>query len=460
MGFATSEFTRDKVGFLSVEGQLVESFDDQADVGDERQWLVWLTSEATQREDGREQLAAALITHCRDKGIQAPGRDQARGVAAHAMQDFERLLCHRVADQLGDAAGQLAALLPETGADDWLFAELRSEVTPIDLRSLARELDDIMSLQALGLPTDLAADAADRVWLRALLTEVEKLTAVRRLCLPADLLTGFPADLVAAWSARAAKAQPEELRALPQPVRVTLLSALCTVRREEITDLLGQALIGLLHQIRARAEHRLGGAADDVSLPSTMRDVLLLELAKAAVEHPDDTVRTALFPIAGEPLLKQLMRDSAARAAEHTRRKRMVLRGTYSPCHQQLFRLLLASLEFRSRDPDCWPVLAALGELTGDYTACWGRGRFYEPGHSVPLEDVVPPEWQPAVLDREGRIERIAYEFCVLVSLRDRLCTRQIYLADGCRWNEPRSAGTASPLRARHAEVRWPTQDR
>ncbi|RKT82163.1 hypothetical protein SAMN05421805_11178 [Saccharopolyspora antimicrobica] len=456
MGFAASEFTRDKVGFLSVEGQLVESLDEQVDVGDERQWLAWLTAEATRRQDGREQLATALIAHCRDKGIQAPAHDQARGVAAHALQDFERLLCHRVVDQLGDAAGQLEELLPEPGTGSgWLLAELRSEVTPIDLRSLARELDDIMSLQALGLPTDLAADSADRVWLRSLLTEVEKLTALRRLCLPADLLTGFPAELVAAWSARAADAQPEQLQALPQPVRVTLLSALCAVRRAEITDLLGHALIGLLHQIRARAEHRLGGAADDVPLPGTTRDVLLFDLVKAAVENPDDTVRAALYPIAGEPLLKQLMRDSAARAAEHARRKRAVLRGTYSACHQQLLRLLLASLEFRSREPGCWPLLAALGELVGEYTACWGRGRFYEAGHCAQLEDVVPPEWQSAVVDREGRVERIAYEFCVLVSLRDQLCTRQIYLAHGHRWGEPPPV----PARARHAEVRWPAQD-
>ncbi|KAA5830133.1 hypothetical protein ABT337_10085 [Saccharopolyspora hirsuta] len=443
VGFAASEFTRDTAGFLFLEGQLVEAFDGPVDVGDERQWLAWLAAESARSGCGREQLATALVAHCHDEGIQVPGPDQARCVAANALQDFEVLLCHRVADRLGDAAEQLEELLAEAAAGrGWLLAELRSEVGPIDLRSLVRELDDIMSLQALGLPTDLAA-GSDHCWLRALLTEAEKLTAVRRLRLPADVFADFPAELVAAWGARAAGAQTGELQALPRAVRVTLLSALCEVRRAEITDLLGHALVGLLHQIRARAELRLGAAADDVSLPSPMRDVLLLKLVEAAVEHPDDTVRAALFPVAGEQLLRQLMLDSAARVAERTRRKRTALRGAYSACHQQLFRLVLASLEFRSRDVDCWPLLAALGELIGDYTACWGTGRFYEPGHGAPLEDVVPPEWRAAVVDREGRVERIAYEFCVLVSLRDRLCSRQVYLADARRWGEPPAAPSA-----------------
>ncbi|MDA3630029.1 hypothetical protein OU415_31700 [Saccharopolyspora sp. WRP15-2] len=445
VGFTASESTRD--GFPSVEGQLVESFDCPVDVGDERQWLAWLASESARPGHGREQLATALITYCRGEGVQVPGRDQARCAAERALQDFELGLCERVEDRLGDAAGPLEVLLAESAGIGWLLEELRPEVRPIDLRSLVRELDDIMSLQALGLPTDLAAGSADQVWLRALLAEIEKLTALRRLGLPADVFEGLPPQLVAAWSARAAGARPFELRALSRPFRVTLASALCEVRRAEITDLLGHALVGLLHQIRARAEHRLGHAADDVSLPGAARDVLLLKLVQAAVEHPDDTVRAALFPVAGEQLLEQLMRDIEARAAASTKRKRTVLRGTYSACYQQVFRLLLESLEFGSRDADSWPVMAALGELVGDYTACWSRGRFYEPDDDAPLEDVVPPEWLAAVVDREGRVERIAYEFCVLVSLRDRLCTRQIYLAGGRKWGE------------RPDPVLWPKQD-
>ncbi|GAA4614584.1 hypothetical protein [Saccharopolyspora hordei] len=452
MGLAASKFTRDTVGSRTLEGQLAETPRVPVDVGDEQQWLAWLAAESVERR-GRDQLATALVTQCRDRGLPVPEHDQARLAAARELRDFELRLCQRVADEVGDAVESLEALLEE---DSWLFGELCSGARPIDLRCLVRELDDVMSLQALGLPTDLAVGSTDHAWLRSLLTEAEKLTAVRELGLPSEVLAGVPAEVVAAWSARAAGARRSELRALPRPVRVAVLTALCVVRRAEITDLLGQALVGLLHHVRARAEHRLGAAAADASLPGAMSEVLLLKLARAAVEHPDDTVRTALYPVAGEQLLKQLMLDSAARAAAVTRRKRGVLRAAYSACYQQVLRSVLASLEFRSRDPDCWPLLAALGELVGDYTACWGRGRFYEPGHGAPLEGVVPPEWRPAVLDREGRVERIAYEFCVLLSLRDRLCTRQVWLGDGHRWGEPSDDdGPPDP----DDEVRWPTQD-
>jgi len=49
----------------------------------------------------------------------------------------------------------------------------------------------------------------------------------------------------------------------------------------------------------------------------------------------------------------------------------------------------------------------------------------------------VPREWRNAVLDDSGRIQRVAYELCVLRSLRDALRRREIYVAGATRWRNP-----------------------
>ncbi|TDD48989.1 hypothetical protein [Saccharopolyspora elongata] len=429
-------------------------------LGDERQWLAWLTDETVRPGRGRDELATALVAHCRATEVEPPGPDQAREVASRVLQDFERLLCHRVAVRMGDSADQLEVLLADPPEHpEWSLAELRSEVGRIDLRELLLEIDSLMSLQALGLPSELLVDleenTASQVWLGALLKEVDKQAVVQALRLPAELFDDVPAELVEAWCVRAARAHHDELRSQPRAVRVTLLGALCSVRRKEITDLLGRVLVGLLQQLRQRVEQRLDVAAEATS-HAQARELLLVELAQAALDRPDDTVRAVLYPIAGEKLLRQLTRDSDAREAVRSRRKRTVLRGAYSAHYQQVLRLVLEGLEFRCRDVGCWPIMAALGELVSDYTASWGTGRFYDSPGDIPVDDVVPEEWQDAVADQEGRIERAVYEMCVLVTLRDLLCTRRIFLTGSSQWGKPGVDRSRGASRRTDDALAWP----
>src|SRR5690606_22837621 len=76
-------------------------------------------------------------------------------------------------------------------------------------------------------------------------------------------------------------------------------------------------------------------------------------------------------------------------------------------------------------------------DLLARYAATDGKVRFYADGATVPIGGVVPKAWQEAVVDDKGRIERIPYELCVLVALRDALRRREIYVIGGNRWRNP-----------------------
>lgn len=56
---------------------------------------------------------------------------------------------------------------------------------------------------------------------------------------------------------------------------------------------------------------------------------------------------------------------------------------------------------------------------------------------SVPLAGVVPDQWRAAVVDDKGRVERIPYELCVLVALRDAVRRREIWVVGANRWRNP-----------------------
>ena len=219
-------------------------------------------------------------------------------------------------------------------------------------------------------------------------------------------------------------------------MRLTLLAALCWTRTGEITDGLVELLIGIVHKIGTRAENRVEG-----ELLADLRRVrgkegILFRLAEAAVEHPDDAVRMALYPVVSEATLRDLVKEAKATEAVFKTRVRKALRSSYSNYYRRMLPRLLGALQFRSNNSAHRPVIEAL-DLLGRYAERPGTVRFYAGAETVPLAGVVPADWETAVVDERGRVKRIPYELCVLRALRDGLRRREIWVAGANRWWDP-----------------------
>ncbi|MFJ1973952.1 hypothetical protein ACIO93_35510 [Streptomyces sp. NPDC087903] len=75
--------------------------------------------------------------------------------------------------------------------------------------------------------------------------------------------------------------------------------------------------------------------------------------------------------------------------------------------------------------------------LLKKYADIDGKTRFYDATDVMPLDGVVSKDWREAVVDDKGKVERIPYEPCVLVALRDAAGRRQIYVEGATRWRDP-----------------------
>lgn len=49
------------------------------------------------------------------------------------------------------------------------------------------------------------------------------------------------------------------------------------------------------------------------------------------------------------------------------------------------------------------------------------------------VEGMVPKTWREAAVDQRGRLERVPYDLCALVALRDAVRRREVWVADGNR---------------------------
>jgi TnpA family transposase len=389
--------------------QIREAFGFRALTRDDETALAdWLASEICPVEMSDSRVHDALLARCRAEQIEPPGR-AARLIGA-ARARFEQEFCERTISRLSDAAVlRLEALVADDGDDGeagsrGVYVELKGDPGQLGLDTLLREIAKLERIQAVGLPENLFSDASEK--------------------------------LLEAWKARAASEYPAWMRAHPPAIRVTLLATLCWVRAAEITDSLVELLIGLVHKINAHAERRVEKELVDDLKRVRGKEGILFALAEAAVEHPDETIRRALFPVVAEGTLRDLIAEAKVTKNAFDKRVRTVLRASYSNHYRRGLPKLLAALKFRGNNAAYRPVIDAL-ELLARYADRPGQLQHYPAGEQVPIDGVVVPAWRQAVVDADGRVERIPYELCVLRALRDAIRRREIWVAGASRWRDP-----------------------
>ena len=407
-------------------------------VGDEDKLAGWLAEEVCPVELGEERLREALLARCRAERLEPPGPSRFERVLASARAAFEQQFCAETVARLSE---QAIRGLQELVDDRQGSPRLAGGDADNAAGDSADEQGTVATTSVVGGGPGVLAELKEdpgQLGLETLLREVGKLRRVRALGLPADLFADASEKLIAAWRARAARMYPSDFRAAPRPVRLTLLACLCWQRTAELTDGLVDLLIGLVHKIDARAEHRVERELLAELHRVRGKEGILFSLAEAALDHPDETVRAALYPVVpgGEQTLKDLVREARANERVFQQQVRTVLRSSYSNYYRRMLPKLLGALAFRCNNTAFRPVTDAL-ELLARWADRPGQVRFYDPAERVPLEGVVPAGWRDAVVDEHGRVERIPYELCVLKALREAIRRREVWVVGANRWRDP-----------------------
>jgi TnpA family transposase len=214
------------------------------------------------------------------------------------------------------------------------------------------------------------------------------------------------------------------------------VAALAWSRTTEITDALVDLSIGLVSKINTRAERKVERAIEAEARKVHRKTEKLFSIAEASLRAPEGTVRQVVFPAVpgGEATLQALVAEAKADAKAYKARARTVLTSSYSNYYRRMLPKLLAAIEFKCNNTAYRPVMDAL-DLLQRYAGIPNTTRHYDASENVPIREVVPDGWLEAVVDADGVIERASYELCVIVSLKDALRCREIYVAGARRWN-------------------------
>ncbi len=232
--------------------------------------------------------------------------------------------------------------------------------------------------------------------------------------------------------------EPSRLRAHSRAQRLTLLSALCVMRAQEITDGLVDLLIHIVHKIDVRAEKRVEQEYVNEFKRIANKEGILYRIAEAAVEHPDEPVRQVVFPVTSEKLLRDVIKEYKAKSPAFRQQVHTIMRASYSHHYRRMVPELLEILDFRSNNELYRPVIRAI-QLVKDYVH---SPRQYYPDHEIiPIKEVVAAKWREFVVEKEDdgteKVNRLNYEVCVLQALREKVRVREIWVVGANRYRNP-----------------------
>src|SRR5512145_2043005 len=384
----------------------------------EADFIAWLSPHVSSPDPTSDALTLAAYRHLRSLKLEPPLPTRLRRLLQTAVRHREARLVEETAAQLSSTTCTALDALIQTEAlgDD----EDASEQAPLfPVRSELATLKD-----------DAGAVKVDTV-----LEALVQIRQLRALGLPDTLCRDTPAKLLAHYRQRAASEPPRELRRHPPALRYTLLAALCWQRQREITDTLVELLLHIAHRVEVKAEEKVDAALLRHVKKVMGKTRILYKLAQAAKGQPDGVVKEVIYPAVGEPTLDALIREADA-DEEYTRQVRRVTRASYSHHYRRVVPALFDALAFRCNNEVHRPVMQAL-ELLATYR---DRPTTRIPlTEAVPLKGVVKEAWQDLVLADKpgGHVNRIAYELCVLGTLREKVRCKEVWVEGAARFCNP-----------------------
>ncbi len=378
---------------------------------------AWLRAELLPADLSLEQLTERTVGWLRVQRLDSPGVTRLEKLLRAQTHAFEAGLLTNIASHLTETSC--------TALDNLLGTpEAQSEA----LGAAASEPANNFS--------HLRGDAG-RVSLETLLQELGKLKLLRELELPTAALTALPPKWLQKFRQRASVETIWYLRRHPLHIRHGLMAAFCHERQHEIVDGLIDLLMQIIHKIDSRAEKKVESQLLDDFRRVRGKTGVLFRLAEAAVDHPDEAIKDALYPIVGLQTLKDLVKEFKATGPQFREVVHKILRASYSNHYRRMLPPLLDALEFRSNNDAHQPVIEALAILKQHRQSRLQHFRLDE----VPIAGIVRDKWREIVIedDKDGqeRINRINYEICVLQTLRERLQCKEIWVVGADRYRNP-----------------------
>lgn len=197
--------------------------------------------------------------------------------------------------------------------------------------------------------------------------EIDKLKAIKGINLPENLFDGISPKYLKKYYTRSVSENINELKRHPEPIKYTLLSIFIHFKGREIRDNLVDLLLKIIHNLSKNSERRIDKAFKDEIKHIRNKNGILLNIAKAVIENPDESIKDVIYPIIDQEKLVNLVKELEYTSKNHYNFKlHEGIKSSYQRYYRRVIPKLITALNFCSNNEQYKPVIQAV-ELIKKY---------------------------------------------------------------------------------------------
>ena len=258
----------------------------------------WLCNEIIQEPNDDRDLLAHVKKWFWDHRIESPAHGKQDRIVNTALASFEEQHFQKISTKLSNHSKETIdrLFIPNSGG------EADGATTSFSL-----------------LKSDPGKPSLNSVFM-----ELSKLEKLDNLDMPSDLFDGISLKTVHQYRSRAATESVWDMRRHPDPIWYTLAAAFCWERRQEIIDGLVELLIQIVHKIQVNSEKKVIKELVNSVREVSGKKAMLFKIAEAAIGNPNGTIREVLFPLVGEKVLYDLIKENYANSLSIQKKSKAV----------------------------------------------------------------------------------------------------------------------------------------
>jgi TnpA family transposase len=317
--------------------------------------------------------------------------------------------------------------------DDYLFKHINAIITQkqknyIDNTILHKNKDTGETILSF-LKQDSGKSNRDSI-----LVEINKLTVINLLNLDNSTIPeNISQSVLKFYKRKILSDTPEQIRVKPDYIKYPLIVIYCYLKHQEIIDNLVDHLVNFIHKIKKKANKTEFILNDEISKLNQIMDSLY-QVAEVARDKPNDIIQDAIYPVVPKEQIEAIIKARYLLKNLKKNVQNKVIQS-YSSYYRKVIFDILINLNINS---DNIELLTAL-ELIKKHQH--NKGEFDTNEEDIIVEGLVNAkdiEFIRKINDNEkALISRKDYEYAVFKVLRDKLKTKEVWVANSFKYRDP-----------------------
>lgn len=312
-----------------------------------------------------------------------------------------------------------------------LFADIRSSLsTEQEARLNGLLLPHKNSLTYLGFINKEHVNPS----LDSMMCLIEQLKFINTLELTSESLSFVPKKCIESYAERFSRFSPSHLKQKDDNDRCAQLALYIYIRKATVIDQLIDMFNYITHGVIHKSEKRVIKKLISKITKIYNTEDTLFDIAEACISFPDETIRTKVYPVAGEDKLKTIIAEYKKKGSKYQDALHSQVRGSYSRYYRRMVKPFLDNVSLRSNNEEHQPIIDGV-KLIQKY---FDSGKKYFPKHEeIPLASI-SKKWEKRIIDKKnGRVRRICYEVYFLRLVSNAIRCREIWIENSAKNNDP-----------------------